>query len=117
MTKVNLNHYTNLELQNYFTVKGISIAMKRNLFKARTRMLPVGLNFGKKSSCPICFLTDDDQSHLSQCMVIRVKSQLDQASIVPSVTNIFSENQDIIIGVAKSLQTLLRTRQVILENQ
>ena len=64
MSKLKNIKYEKLEMQTYLKSQKISLIKKRVLFKARTRMLNVQNNFGKKSQCPLCKLNDNDQSHL-----------------------------------------------------
>ena len=63
-------------MQTYLKSQKISLIKKRVLFKARTRIINVPNNFGKKSQCPLCMtvspLNDNDQSHLIDCIIIKL---------------------------------------------
>ena len=70
----NLN-YTQFQTQKYLLSGNISTRSKKLLFKAGTRMLKVGDNFGKKEElCPLCLLEYNTQSHLVECVVIKMHS-------------------------------------------
>ena len=73
MTKMKNVKYEKLEMQNYLKCEKINLKKKKILFKSRTRMLKVNHNFGNKSPCPLCELNDDEQSHLLECVIIKVK--------------------------------------------
>ena len=79
-------------------------------------MLSVGSNFGRKSLCPACYIALDEQSHLGQCMVIRINSPLllNQHKNT-NLTNIFSTDTKILIDIASTLENVMRTREKILQ--
>jgi hypothetical protein len=60
-------------MQKYLQSQKINLKKKKILFKARTRMLNVKNNFGDKGLCPLCKLNEDDQSHLLDCIIIKMK--------------------------------------------
>ena len=51
--------YSKLEMQKYLDCKELTIKQKKIIFKARTGMLPVSFNYGRKKSCILCELSDD----------------------------------------------------------
>ena len=63
--------YNELKLQNYLTMPGLSLEVRRNVFLFRTRMLDFGENFrGSRSEvlCPFgCYLKKDSQFHSFEC--------------------------------------------------
>ena len=87
--------YTKLEINEYFRSKTITVAQALLLFKIRSRMLDVKMNFRDKYrnddtllQCDLCSNGDlDDQSHVIQCSAL-VKNQNTQFDY----NTLFSEN-------------------------
>ena len=58
-------------MQKYLECRELSIKQKKLIFKARTGMLPVGFNYGKKIPCPLCQMNDDTDLHLIKCPITK----------------------------------------------
>ena len=79
-------------------------------------MLSVGSNFGRKSLCPACLLTLDEQNHLGQCMVIKINSPyLLKQTKNPSLSDIFSTDTKLLSDIANTLENVMRTREKIMQ--
>ena len=55
--------YDRFGTQSYLTDHQLTVKLKQPTFKWRTRMVPVGWNFGLKVPCPLCKDADDTQNH------------------------------------------------------
>ena len=79
--------YTELKLQSYFTLPGITVDEVRNMFKFRVRMTQFGENFRGDSDmvlCPLCNIHLDNQPMSLQCPALREKTKLEDKM---SITN------------------------------
>ena len=65
--------YDKLELQEYLISNVMNLKQKRFLLKMRTMMVKVSGNYGQKKPCPVCEDQNelDNQTHLTQCVVIK----------------------------------------------
>ena len=115
MTKlVNIN-YTKLEIQDYLKSQKINLQKKKILFKARTRMINVNKNFGNSSPCSLCNLNEDDQSHLLECIFIKLESSIVQENKNKcEYQDIFGNDIVKMNNVAELLQQALRAREKLL---
>ena len=99
--------YTELKLQSYFTLPGITVDEVRNMFKFRVRMTQFGENFRGDSDmvlCPLCNIHLDNQPMSLQCPVLKEKTKLEYKM---SITN--SENLTLL--AAQSVTKMLKTRR------
>ena len=62
-----------MNTQEYLNSQDISIRRKKLLFKLRTRMVNTADNFGLQIPCKLCGLTLENQSHLTQCIVLKLR--------------------------------------------
>ena len=60
-------------------------------------------------SCPLCESTDDTQEHLFECEKLR-----DAPSTYCEYKDIFSEDRDILLNVAKNLKKIVELRKNML---
>ena len=66
--------YTEVKVQNYFSIPGITASEAQNLFKWRVKMAKLGENIrGNRESvtCPLCSNHLDNQSMIFQCEVLK----------------------------------------------
>ena len=116
MTKLKYLKYEKLEMQEYLKCQKLSLKKKQILFKTRTRMLNVKSNFGDKSACPLCTLKEDNQSHLLECLVIKLNSP----QVIENIDNcvyddIYSTNISKLKNVANIIYEAVRTREKLLQ--
>ena len=73
MRKVSHISFCELTVQKYLLSQGKNIRVAKFIFQARTRMLNVKANYGKKEPCPVCLnpTTIDTQEHLLDCVKLR----------------------------------------------
>ena len=115
MSKLKHLKYNKLEMQEYLKCQKISLKKKQTLFKARTRMLNVKSNFGNKSTCPICTLKIDNQSHLLECVVIKLNSpQVFENRDKCEYEDIYSTDVSKLKNVANIIYEAIRTREKLL---
>ena len=104
----------------YLLSKNLTIAEVKTLFKLRTRMIDVKVNFGNSHKenmwCRLCQLFCESQQHLLECPVIRANlkgiinfQELDINMIFGKV-----QNQE---KFTKSYHTILQKRKDLLENE
>ena len=69
LSKMSNLEYQSLTVQPYLTSSTTSTRLKRLQFKWRTHMIKVGWNYGNKVKCPLCKLSEaeDTQAHLLVC--------------------------------------------------
>ena len=65
--------YKELKTQKYLKCKEIGIRRKKLIFKLRTRMIDTPENIGKEVICKLCGLDFDSQTHIIQCIVLKLK--------------------------------------------
>ena len=108
--------YNNFQTKSYLTSSKISTRRKKLLFRARTRMLPVGDNFGKKEElCPLCCLQRNTQFHLLECVVIKMHCPEILANNTDSkYEDIFSDDPVKMNNVSKYLESSLRKREQLI---
>ena len=74
-SKMSKLKYFNLKTKPYLTK--LPVKRAKLLFKARTHMLDVKMNFGgkrmTKNKCPLGCSVEDSQSHLFSCKIILQK--------------------------------------------
>ena len=115
MSKLKSIHYDKLKMQDYLKSQKIKLKMKRILFKARTRMLNVGENFGKKGPCPLCNLKEDTQSHLLDCIIVKMECpEIVENKENCSYADIFCNSIEKMNNIAKLLHQAMRTREKLL---
>ena len=108
--------YTKLEIQKYLTSDQISTRSKKLMFRARTRMLQVGDNFGNKDElCPLCFLEKNDQPHIIQCLVVQFKCPEVFDDTSSKYEDIFSNEPGKMYKIIKLIDVALRKREQILQ--
>ena len=111
----NLN-YSEFDMQSYLKSQEISKSNKMLLFKLRTRMIDIEDNFGKKTLCAMCKLQPSCQSHLFECIFIKLKCP----EIVNSdceYADIFKNNINKMNILSKIAENIIRQREIILENE
>ena len=111
LSKMTSNSYDRLEIQPYLTDPQLSIRLKQLTFKWRTRMVPVGWNFGQKVPCPLCKAEDDTQNHLFHCHFISDDCHNDMTD-----SNINNNNYNLKQHM-KRLENAIRKREIALERK
>ena len=119
-SKVRKNLYTNLNGMEYFKDSRFTSDCVNILFQFRTRMFDVKNNFRnnyKQSnlSCPLCEMEVDTQEHLFECQQIRelLPCNINNQRIV--YENIFSNDCDILLEVAKLLKRIVKIREDLMD--
>ena len=73
-------YYTDLAMQDYFKIEGISTKEAQNVFKWRVRMAPLGKNFRGKEKfkmCPLCLLHLDNQTMIFKCESLKNRMKIE----------------------------------------
>ena len=98
------------------TGNDLTIKQKQIIFKARTGMLPVGFNFGKKIPCFACEMDDDTDSHLLNCFVLKLLSpeMLENSNV--SIEDVYSTDMKKVLKCSKMLLLAIRMRKLVKEN-
>ena len=92
-------------MQNYLKSEELSCRKQRLLFQLRTRMIKVGMNYGKSNLCPLGCPFQDSQEHLFQC------NQIPKESKQFEYSDIFSNEATKFSYIANLAQELLRKRE------
>ena len=103
--------YYQLAIQPYLLSTDITTRSKKYLFMFRTRMTPVGYNYGRKVSCPIC-KTDagDTQEHLFNCIILKISCpELYRIQDI-KYEDIYSQSLQKLVKVAKICESVARKR-------
>ena len=72
-SKVKNLQYNKLRLDKYLKSTEISFRQKKLIFKMRTRMIDTPENIGQHVLCKLCYIEQDTQSHITECIVLKVK--------------------------------------------
>ena len=76
-------------------------------------MLNVGYNFGKKVKCFMCKIKDDTDSHLLECVIIKMSNpNLIENSDV-KFDYVYSSNMKDVQKISKILIQAMRTREIL----
>ena len=108
-SKVKHELYTDMQSIKYFYDPRMTSERAKILFKFRTQMFGVRNNFRNKYSCtlcPLCGRVEDSQQHLFECNIIQ-----NYHVITTKYEDIFSNNEDIILEVARELEEIVRIRE------
>ena len=120
-SKVRGNLYSNLDGMAYFNDPRFTPDLSNMLFKFRCRMYNVRNNFRNNYVlsnilCPMCEETDDTQEHLFQCRKIRELLPLEVFNQGFSYEDIFANDCDTLLGVARLLKQIVNIREQWSEN-
>lgn len=116
-SKIKNLKYDQLNLQEYLNSPDISLRRKKLLFKIRTRMICTAENFGLKIPCKLCGLDSDNQNHLTQCIVLKLRCPelLDLNCNISTIIN--GQNLKETDIFLKIYEKALRTRNNILDGK
>ena len=79
-------------------------------------MLNVKNNFGDKGACPLCKLNLDDQSHLLECIMIKLECPEILENKKECVYNdIYSNDIDKLNNIANLMYLAMRTREKMIK--
>ena len=111
-SKVNHNIYKDIEGCKHYNDPRFTPDLANNLFKFRTRTYLVKNNFRNNYRntnilCPLCEKSDDTQEHLFSCKSINQQCK-------HQYNDIFSEDIDTLLGVARELKELVEARDLLL---
>ena len=103
--------YESLQTQPYLSSCNISTRQKKLLFKARTRMVWVGDNFGKKEElCSACSAEPNTQQHLTVCATIRNHLQSNNQNKSSNYEDIFGKNPEKMKNAINDFEKCLHMR-------
>ena len=77
-------------------------------------MLPVGFNYGKKNTCPLCKISNDTDIHLINCPILKMSCTDLIENIDIKFEDIYSTEVDKLSKISKLLSSALRTRDELL---
>ena len=117
LSKVSHIAICELKIQKYMLPHIKNMKTAKFIFQARTRMLDVKANFGKKVPCPVCHNpnTTDTQQHLLVCEKLCDKAIV-LGGHVPSYEDLFSKEVKKIISIGLILSQKFGRRKRILNN-
>ena len=115
MKKIKNIKYKNLEMQKYLKTGKIYTNRKKLLFKIRTKMLNVGKNYGRNVLCPICLKEEDNQIHLTKCIIILNSLTIQDSNI--NIDDAFETNMDKANAISIVIEKILQKREVILDSR
>ena len=110
-----LNYYR-LETQPYLLNEKISKKSKHCLFKFRTHMVNVSYNFGGTQTCKFCNMDElDSQEHMFNCIIMKIRCKELYNMIDVTYNDIFTNETHKLIKIAKVCQSVIRTRELLLQ--
>ena len=117
-SKVRESCYKDTNGCNQYTDSRFTPELIEILFKFRTRTYTVKNNFRKNYvntnlTCPLCQQQQDDQQHIFECITIKQKHK---NSITHSHDDIYAEDTDTLLSVAREIQQLVNIREFILHH-
>ena len=115
-SKVNENLYTDCEGLSHYDDTRFTPDLINVLFKFRTRMFLVKNNFrnnyiNTNTLCPVCNDEEDTQEHLFECKQVMERCKGNKEF---KYQDIFSDNNDTLLGVSLLLKELVDIRNIIL---
>ena len=104
-----------LKIQKYLLPKTKDMRLAKFIFQARTRMLDVKANYGRKVPCPICQNpnTTDNQLHLLECSKL-CDNVIVLDGYVPAYEDLFSKEVKKIIRIGQILNERFSRRKEII---
>ena len=116
-TKVRESCYKDINGSSHYTDSRFTPELVEILFKFRTRTYAVKNNFrnnyiNTNLTCPLCQQQQDDQQHIFECITIR---QQHNKTIIHSHDDIYSEDTDTLLSVAREIQQLVKLRELLLK--
>ena len=102
-------------MEPYLKSNAISLKKKRILFQAQTKMLNVKCNFGNQFFCPLCKLKLDNQEHLLECIMIKVKCpDILENKKKCEYNDIYSTKLEKLANISDLLLQAIRMREILL---
>ena len=116
-SKTNEKLYKNMKGSLYFSDQRFTNDLSNIVFMLRTRMYEVKNNFRNK------YIEEDTQEHLFTCKVLtqehlftcKVLLENCEDEIISRYEDIFSNDADILLKVAKNAKQLIANRKILLE--
>ena len=117
LSKVSHIVICDLQIQKYLLPQMENIKTAKFIFQARSRMLDVKANFGKKVPCPVCQNpnTTDTQQHLLLCEKL-CDNVIVLGGHVPEYEDLFSHDVKKVIRIGMILSQQFNRRKQILNN-
>ena len=112
-SKMEQLNYNSLQLQDYLKSTEMSKSRKLLAFKLRCRMTEMSNNYGQKIKCRICDRGSDDQPHLSQCVILKLRCP-ELLSTQVEYSDLFKSEVRKINNLTTLYEKLLRERELIL---
>ena len=110
--------YTKLETQNYIKKKIFSTKEITTLFKLRTRMVQVKMNFKNfydNTLCDLCYDEEDSQEHMLNCeKLIEHCDELYNDYIV-NYEDIYSSDPHVLLRVTKLFMKVIESKENLIE--
>ena len=105
-------------MQKYLESDMLTKREKLLVFSLRAHMIKVGHNYGNKQICPLCQDpdTDDSQTHLINCEVLKEECQ-DIKNKIVVYSDLYSDDISIVKEIAKLFKIALRKREELLEKR
>ena len=105
-SKTNEKLYKNMKGSLYFSDQCFTNDLSNIVFMLRTRMYEVKNNFRNK------YIEEDTQEHLFTCKILLENCE---DEIISRYEDIFSNDADILLKVAKNAKQLIANRKILLE--
>ena len=114
-SKIKNINYAELKTQSYLNNKDISLKRKQLIFKMRTRMIETSENIGKQIPCKLCDIDLDDQTHIIQCIILKLRCP-EILSINENMKNIiFGDNFQELNDFSIIYEKALRIRKILMK--
>ena len=108
--------YITLEMQQYLKNKELTLRQKKLIFRLKTRMTKVGFNFGRKVTCPLCQLHDDNQEGILECIILKLRcKELYMKTNEEQYPNLFSKDINKISKLGHIYQKCFEIREELLD--
>ena len=117
LSKLDNLEYTELKMQNYLKSSNINSNQVKSLFKFRTRMATVAVNFPNMYvdlSCPLCKSSSDTQEHILQCSKLLDEVPELKSNSKVLYKHIFSNNIEKMKDTVLLLDLAMKKREEIL---
>ena len=106
--------YDCLQLQEYLKSSTMSKTRKLLALKLRCRMTPVANNQGQKIKCKLCDMGSDDQPHLINCVLLKLRCP-DILSSQEEYKDLFGSDVEKIDKLTTLFEKVLREREILLQ--
>ena len=114
-SKIKNIKYQSLKIQNYLMSNQISLRQKKLIFKLRTRMVATSDNFGLKIPCKVCFLGEDNISHVLDCILLKLEIPEILSNVNRGPNDVFDTDMSKVKQYAALFEKAWRKREEVID--